>query len=170
MKINFLNELKNDPNVLSLYVIRIIIGFMWISEAIRKLVTRSSNPTSDFNDFLGQIHHMADSNPYPIFSSLINTYLVANYLILTYIVIILEIFLGISVIFGLFSRIGCVIGLGYTIVLFLSTLGWGEWIWTYPLIATPMLIIFISSFKTRFGFDFILFEKYKNKKFIPLLI
>ena len=83
MKINFLNELKNDPNVLSLYVIRIIIGLMWISEAIRKLVTRSSNPTSDFNDYLGQIHHMADSNPYPILRSLIKTYQVHNYIIIT---------------------------------------------------------------------------------------
>lgn len=170
MAFEFLSDIRNDSNRLALYVLRVIIGLMWLSEGFIKLVDRYPDPVNDYHFFLQQIQSMADTNPFPFVSSIINNFLVPNYELLAWIVILLEIFLAVSVIAGVFSRIGSFVGVVYTGILFVSALGWGEWIWTYPLIATPMLIIFISSFQTRIGLDQVIYLKYKESKLVKLLI
>ena len=146
MSVKYFQNLVKKPNELSLFTLRLIIGLMWLSEGLIKLIDRTpSDKLNDYHFFLQQLHEMADSNPIGFVSSMINNLLIPNYELFAWLVIILELFLAISLVFGILSKIGSLIGIGYTIILFFSTLGWGEWIWTYPLIATPMLIIFISS-------------------------
>ena len=170
MALNYVNYVKDKPNELALYVLRVIIGLMWLSEGLIKLVDRNSDPMHDYHDFLLQIHVMADTNPYSFVSSLINTFLVPNYILLAWIVILLEVALAVSVIFGVFSRIGSAVGIIYAITLYISTLGWGDWPWSYFMIIMAMLVIFISSFETRIGLDSYLFYRYKNNYFVRLLL
>ncbi len=171
MAFNYFKEVIHKPNELSLLVLRIIIGLMWLSEGVIKLIDRNSNPNDDFHGLLFQIKYMAQTNPFSFVSSMINSYLVPNYVLLSWIVILLEIGLAVSVIFGVFSRIGSVIGMIYALILYVSTLGWpNEWIWSYFMIVMAMLVIFISSFEMRIGLDQYLYVKYKTNKIIRLLI
>lgn len=170
MAMKNITNLIKSPNELSILILRIIIGCMWLSQGIIKLIDRSPDALNDHHFFLKQLHDMADTNPIQFVSSILNTILIPNYQIVVWIVIFLEIGLGFSIILGIFSRIGSLVGIGFTFVLFINTLGWGEWLWTYPLIATPMIATFISSFQTRFGFDNIIFQKYKDNKVVNLLI
>ena len=171
MALNYAKNLVHKPNELSLLVLRIIIGLMWLSEGLIKLIDRNSLPNDDFHGLLIQIKVMADTNPFSFVSSLINTYLVPNYVLLAWIVILLEIGLAISVIFGVFSRIGSVVGIIYALILYVGTLGWpDEWIWSYFMIVMAMLVIFISSFETRIGLDSYLYNKFKDNKLISLLL
>ena len=163
-------NLLTTPNELAILFLRVLIGFMWISQGLIKLIDRAPDALNDHHFFLKQLHDMADTNPIPAVSSLLNNILIPNYQLLTWIVIFLEIGLGFSMIFGIVSRIGSLVGIGFTFVLFINTLGWGEWLWTYPLIAAPMVAIFISSYQNRFGFDNFIHQKYSNNKLVDLLI
>lgn len=167
---NHIQDIKDNPNVFSLYFLRLIIGLMWISEGIIKFIDRHpANSLADYNSFLSQLHLMADTNPIKPLSSLINSYLIPNYILLAWIVILLEIYLGLSC-FGFFSRLGSIIGMVYAIILYLSTLGWGDWPWSYFMIFMSMGVIFISGFQTRIGLDKYLFQKYKENILISWLI
>lgn len=169
--IKYLKNLLKKPNELSLLALRVIIGMMWLSQGVVKLIRRSSDPSKDFDSMLGQIKYMASSNPFHIVSSMINTFLVPNYILLAWIVILLEIGLAISAIFGVFSRIGSVAGIVYSIILYVATLGWtGEWPWSYFMITMAMLVIFISGFETRIGLDSYLYDKYQSNKIVSWLI
>ena len=170
MALKKITNLIKTPNELSFLFLRVIIGCMWISQGFIKLIDRTPDALNDHHFFLKQLHDMADTNPIPAVSSILNNILIPNYQLLTWIVIFLEIGLGISMIFGIFSRIGSLVGIGFTLVLFINTLGWGEWLWTYPLIATPMVVIFIASFQNRFGFDNYIHQKFSDNKLVDLLI
>ena len=170
MPVSIIKDLKDNPNLLSLYIIRLVIGLMWISEGLIKLFDRHpGNSLEDYNNFLSQLHLMADTNPITLVSSLINSYLIPNYVLFVYIVIILEIYLGLSC-FGIFSRMGSVIGIFYAIILYISTLGWNDWPWSYFMIIMSMGAIFISSFQTRINLDKYLYNKYNTKKLVSWLI
>ena len=162
MALKKITNLIKTPNELSFLFLRVIIGCMWISQGFIKLIDRTPDALNDHHFFLKQLHDMADTNPIPAVSSILNNILIPNYQLLTWIVIFLEI--------GLFSRIGSLVGIGFTFVLFINTLGWGEWLWTYPLIATPMVVIFIASFQNRFGFDNYIHQKFSDNKLVDLLI
>lgn len=170
MAFKFVSNLKDNPNELALIFLRVVIGLMWLSEGLIKLLDRHPNPINDYHYFLQEIKLMANTNPFPFISSFINNYFVPNYVILAWIVILLEISLAISVIFGVFTRIGTLAGGLYAFILYISTLGWGDWPWSYFMIIMAMGTIFISSFQTRIGLDKIIYEKYKDSKIISLLI
>ena len=168
------DELKTifkSPNETSLLVLRVIIGLMWLSEAFIKIIKRSTNnQLSDYNNFLLELHQMADTNPFGFISQIINNLLIPNYLLLLIVVVLLEIWLGIAVIGGIFSRVGSIIGIIYALILYLATLGWGDWPWSYFMIIMAMLVVFISGFQMRIGLDSYLHTKYKSNKLIAILI
>ena len=168
------DELKyilKSPNELALLVLRVIIGLMWLSEAFIKIIKRSANnQLTDYNNFLSQLHQMADTNPFGFVSQILNNLLIPNYILLLILVVLLEIGLGVSVIAGVFSRIGSVIGIVYALILYIATLGWGDWPWSYFMIIMAMLVVFISGFQMRIGLDFYLHTKYKSNKLTGIFI
>ena len=171
MSLEYFKNLPKKPNEFSLLTLRIIIGLMWLSEGGIIFIDRKSNAVDDYHGFLGQLQYMAKTNQLSLISSIINSYFVPNYVFLAWIIIFLEIGLGLSVILGILSRIGSLVGIVYSIILYIATLGWtGEWPWSYFMITMAMLVIFISSFETRIGLDFYLFDKYKNRKLVSILI
>lgn len=157
-----LKEVSNEH--LSILVLRIVMASMWIGEGLIKLLDRTpSDPINDHHFFLKQLQTMASSHPDAFISSLITNILVQNYSIFVWIIIVTELTVGLTVLLGFFSRIGSFIGMNMTIVLWILTLGWGEWIFTYPLIFAPMLAIFISNSSKEIGFDKYLKPKVSNK-------
>jgi uncharacterized membrane protein YphA (DoxX/SURF4 family) len=168
------NFQPKNPNEYSLIALRIIIALLWLSEGFIKIIDRTPGDSlNDYHFFKKQLIDMADTNPIDFIGSLIRSILVPNSEIIAWLVIILEFFLAISIIIGLLSKISGLVGMVYTGILFMSTLGWGEWLWTYPLIFLPMMVIFISSFTSteeKFGFDRNILKKYQNNKILKLLL
>ena len=128
---------------------------MWISEGLAKLLDRTpGDPINDHHFFMQQLQSMADSHPIPAIGSLIDSLLVQNAATIVWFVILIELFIGTTILFGLFTRIGSFFGMIMALTLWIITLGWGEWIFTYPFIFTPMLVIFISNSSKEIGLDY----------------
>jgi len=151
----FPKKITQYPNeILGIVILRIAMASMWISQGLLKAIDRNpANPAKDYHSFLEQLQLMASTHPDPQIGSLITSILVQNYEIMVWIVIFTELFIGITILFGLFSRIGSFVGMNMTIMLWVLTLGWGEWFFTFPFIFTPMLVIFISNSSHSIGLD-----------------
>ena len=160
---NMRDWVSSNPEKFSIFLIRLMVGILWLSEAGVKIVTRDfENPDFDRSFFLLELKSMASKHPFPIVGDLINTYLVPNAGLIVWMVIFSELFIGTTILLGLFTRLGALIGMGMTINLWFFTLGWNEWIWIYPLIFTPLFIFFWSDSGRQIGLDRILYPKLKN--------
>jgi uncharacterized membrane protein YphA (DoxX/SURF4 family) len=157
-----LSWIKSFPEKFAILIIRVMVGILWLSQGGIKLINRDSDPNVDFDNFKEQLVSMADSHPVELIGDFINNVYVPNVNILVWLVIFTEIFIGLTILFGLFSRLGALIGMSMTINLWIVTLGWGEWFWTYPLIFAPLFIIFLSDTSRQIGLDRILHEKFNN--------
>ena len=154
----------HSNEILAIVILRIVMASMWISQSLIKVFDRTpGNPTTDYHSFLLQLQVMASTHPTPQIGSLIDSILVQNYELMVWMVIFTELFIGVTILFGLFSRIGSFIGMNMAIMLWILTMGWGEWIFTYPFIFTPMLVIFISNSSHAIGFDKRIKDKFSGR-------
>jgi uncharacterized membrane protein YphA (DoxX/SURF4 family) len=141
-----------------------MFGLLWVSQAMVKLLERDHNdPNADFDGFLGQLYWMRDTHPYSFVSSIIDDLLIPNYEFFLILVIITELSIGISLGLGLMSRLGSLIGAGMSLSLWILTMGWDEWFWTYPLIFFPHILFFLSRSGKQIGIDRYLVSRYDNK-------
>ena len=160
---------KTTQTTIGILIMRYLLAMVWLSEGFAKLFKRDYTfGDSDFNELLGQMKWMRDSNPLHFVSDILSNFLIPNFRIIVVIVIISELAIGCSLFFGLFTRAGSIIAAGYTIVLWLFTLGWGEWVWTYPLIFFPHILFFLSRSGRDFGLDRFIANK-PSRKFLNLL-
>ncbi|MCY3413044.1 MAG: DoxX family membrane protein [Candidatus Heimdallarchaeota archaeon] len=161
--------IKNNPDRVGIHLLRYMFALLWLSQALVKLVNRNEDKYLDYNDFLGQLIWMKDTNPLGFIVSLLDYFIIPNVHIFVFLVIAGELFIAFSLGFGLFSRLGGVTGALMTISLWVFTLGWGEWLWTYPLIFVPHLLFILSSPGKEIGLDKILSEKIQHQVLNKLL-
>ena len=160
-----------NRNTISLVILRVTIGLMWLSEGLIKLIDRRPDDSfRDFHFFHQHLQSMADSHPFTFVSDFITNILIANVSWLVWIVIFMEIFIGLSSIFGFLTKIGSLLGIGNGLLLMIITLGWGEWLWTYPLIIMPMVVILISTTNSDTGIDKWLKDRFNNTKIIKIFL
>ncbi|MHA2249180.1 MAG: DoxX family protein [Candidatus Kariarchaeaceae archaeon] len=168
LKLFFPNEprkwLNERIDQFGIIILRSMFGLLWVSQAMVKLLERDHNdPNADFDGFLGQLYWMRDTHPYSFVSSIIDDLLIPNYEFFLILVIITELSIGISLGLGLMSRLGSLIGAGMSLSLWILTMGWDEWFWTYPLIFFPHILFFLSRSGKQIGIDRYLVSRYDNK-------
>ena len=163
---------RENPDRLGIQIMRFIFGALWLSQGLSKVFKRDNDMYKDNNKFLDNLNYMKDTNPYPAVVSLLNEVLIPNVSVFLVLVVITELLIGLSLSLGLLSRLGSLLGGFMAINLWILTLGWGEWIWTYPLIFFPHVLLFLSHVGKEVGVDRFLSEKenFTNKKLINLLM
>jgi len=150
-----------DQPTIGILIMRYLLSMVWLSQAAAKIFFRSGVANDDHNGFLGNLLYMRDTNPVRFIVSILDKFLIPNYTIILVLVILTELTIGTSLFLGLLTRFGSAIGGLMTISLFLLTLGWGEWIWTYPLIFFPHVLFFLAHSGKKFGLDHLLLERNK---------
>ena len=154
---------KTNPDQFAIFILRIVIGLMWFTQTGIKLMRRSENQYDDFDSFLGNLNYAALTHPISGYSKFIYSMLIPNYKFLLICVIFVELFISLSIIFGVVSRLGATSGCLMTINLWFLTLGWDEWLWTYPLILLPHIVLLIAPSGRIIGIDRYLYKIVKNK-------
>jgi uncharacterized membrane protein YphA (DoxX/SURF4 family) len=159
---------KDQPDQFGIILLRSLFALLWFSQGFIKILDRSSDADKDHHDFLGQLKWMRDSHPISIVSDFLDALVIPNSSLFLWLVILTELSIAISLGLGLFTKLGSVLGGLMSATLWLFTLGWDEWVWTYPLIFFPHILFFLSSSGKQAGIDRLLLKKTENKLFRTL--
>jgi uncharacterized membrane protein YphA (DoxX/SURF4 family) len=171
------NFLPNDirtwvqeyPEKLGIIIIRTLIALMWFSQGFAKVIYRSDDMYLDHDEFLGQLNYMRVTHPNSFIMTILEDVLIPNVDVIVIIVIMTELFIAFSLGLGIFTRLGSLTGGLMAISLWIFTLGWDEWIWTYPLIFFPHVLLLLARSGREVGIDKMIAEK-TNNQIINLLI
>lgn len=166
---DFRNWIKEYPEKLGIVTLRLVFAVMWFSQGFTKLINRSDDMYLDNDEFLSQLNYMRVTHPNSIVESILDDILIPNVEIIVIFVIITELFIAFSLGFGVFTRLGSAIGGLMSLSLWILTLGWDEWFWTYPLIFFPHILFILSRSGRDIGIDRILTEN-SDSTIINLLI
>ncbi len=166
---DFRNWMKQDPEKFGIILLRTVIAILWFSQAFVKLINRSDEKNSDHDGFVGQLIWMKDTHPNSFVASILEDVLIPNADFIVVLVIMTELFIALSLGLGLFTRLGAVVGTLMIVNLWILTLGWDEWFWTYPLIFFPHIIFILARSGREIGIDRVLAKKTDNR-IIDLLI
>ncbi len=170
MSNDLITWIKNKPDRFGIQLMRFMFAVLWLTQGLSKIIFRSQDMYKDNNGFLGDLSWMRDTNPLPFITSLLDNVIIPNINIMLVFVIATEIFIALSLGLGIFTRLGSFTGGLMTIVLWVFTLGWDEWIWTYPLIFLPHVLFFLSQPGKEFGVDKILDKKENLNKILRYMI
>ena len=144
---------RENQDQIGIIIMRTLFAMVWFSQGMAKVIRRDSNMYKDHNEFLSELNSMRDTHPLSFVEKFIENVLIPNVDIIVFLVILIELSIGVSLGLGLFTRAGSVIGGLMTISLFILTLGWDEWIWTYPIIFFPHVLFFLSRSGRQVGLD-----------------
>ncbi|MCE7736555.1 MAG: DoxX family membrane protein [Candidatus Heimdallarchaeota archaeon] len=150
---NFSEWSHNNSDQIGIIILRSVLAMVWFSQGMVKVIRRDADMYKDHNEFLSELNYMRVTHPYLIVEKFIEKVLISNVDIVVNFVILTEISIGISLGLGIFTRAGAIAGGLMTISLFILTLGWDQWIWTYPLIFFPHLLFFLSRSGRQIGLD-----------------
>ncbi|OLS28315.1 MAG: hypothetical protein HeimC2_08070 [Candidatus Heimdallarchaeota archaeon LC_2] len=148
-----LSESSRNQDLIGIIIMRTLFAMVWFSQGMAKVIRRDDDMYKDHDEFLSELNYMRVTHPYSFVEKFIENILIQNVDIIVFLVILTELFIGISLGLGLFTRAGSVIGGLMTISLFILTLGWDQWIWTYPIIFFPHVLFFLSRSGRQIGLD-----------------
>ncbi|MHA2101357.1 MAG: DoxX family protein [Candidatus Kariarchaeaceae archaeon] len=163
------NWVKQYPDKFGIVFLRIVFAVMWLSQGFAKIINRSDDMYLDHDKFLSELNGMRADHPYPFVANILEDVLIPNVEVLVVLVIMTELFIAFSLGFGVFTRLGSIVGGLMTINLWILTLGWDEWFWTYPLIFFPHILFLVSRSGREIGIDRVL-AKNTDNRIIDLLI
>jgi len=144
---------RDNSDKIGIIIMRTVLAMVWFSQAIGKVILRDNDMYKDHDEFLDQLNYMRVTHPNSFVENFIDNILISNVDFVVYIVIFTELFVALSLGLGLFTRAGAFVGGMMAITLFILTLGWDEWIWTYPLIFFPHVLFFLSRSGRQIGLD-----------------
>lgn len=144
---------KENPDRVGIHIMRFLFSLLWLGQGLSKLIIRDTDMYADHNGFLGDLNWMMLTNPNSAVVSLLKDTIIPNVTLFLWLVVLTELFIGFSLALGFFSRLGSVVGGLMTISLWVFTLGWDEWLWTYPLIFFPHLLFMLSKPGQEIGVD-----------------
>ncbi|MHA2171136.1 MAG: DoxX family protein [Candidatus Kariarchaeaceae archaeon] len=160
--------IKEKPEQFGIIILRSMFALLWLSQGMIKVTDRNNDARKDHHEFLGQLEWMRDSNPYSIVSDFLDWLVIPNSDLIVWIVIFTELSIAVLLGLGLFSRLGSVLGALMTITLWLFTLGWDEWEWTYPLLFFPHILFLLAGSGKHVGLDRWVVDKTDNKLLLAL--
>ena len=144
---------RENQDQIGIIIMRTLFALVWFSQGMVKVIRRDSDMYKDHNEFLSELNYMRVTHPYSLVEKIIDNILIPNVDIIVFLVILTELSIGISLGLGLFTRAGSILGGLMTISLFILTLGWDEWLWTYPIIFFPHVLFFLSRSGREIGLD-----------------
>ena len=154
--------LSESQDEVGIFILRSMFALLWLTQAGIKIVDRSNEPNMDFHGFLGDLIHMEESNPLGPVSYILRKFLIPYHDILIWLVLATELTIAMTLGLGLFTRLGSFIGILMSGMLWILTLGWGEWFWTYPLLLVPHVLFFLARSGRNIGIDKMLVNRYEN--------
>lgn len=160
---DFRNWMKQYPEKVGIVILRTLFALMWFSQGIVKVLNRSEDMYLDHDEFLSQLNGMRADHPYPFIANILEDVLIPNVDTLVVLVIMTELFIAISLGFGIFTRLGSVVGGLMALNLWILTLGWDEWFWTYPLIFFPHILFLLAGSGRDVGIDRVIADKSDNR-------
>ena len=160
--------LKDQPEQFGIILLRSMFALLWFSQGFIKIIDRNTDENFDHHEFLGQLKWMRDSNPLSVVSDFIDSFVIPNSSFVLWLVIITELTIAVSLGLGLLSKLGSGLGAMMSATLWIFTLGWNEWFWTYPLIFFPHILFFLAGSGRQAGLDRLLLKKTENKLFRTL--
>ncbi|MHA2091738.1 MAG: DoxX family protein [Candidatus Kariarchaeaceae archaeon] len=160
--------IKEYPDQFGIFQLRLMFALLWFSQGSIKIRDRDPDEKLDHHEFLGQLEWMRDSHPVSFVADFLDSLVIPNSSLFLWLVILTELSIAISLGLGLFTKLGSVLGGLMSATLWLFTLGWPEWFWTYPLIFFPHILFFLVGSGKQTGLDRILLKKTDNKLFRAL--
>jgi uncharacterized membrane protein YphA (DoxX/SURF4 family) len=165
-----LTWMKSNQDKVGILIMRYLFAMVWLSQGLIKVIERNHEDMyADYNGFLGDLNYMAATNPNSVVVDILQDFMIPNYEIILILVVLTELSIGTSLLLGLFTRLGSIIGGVMTITLWILTLGWDEWLWTYPLIFFPHVLFFLSRSGQYLGIDKALIGDGNQKKILRVL-
>ena len=165
---NLSEWLKENPEKVGIHIMRFLFSLLWISQGLSKILFRDADIYADHNEFLGDLNWMMLTHPSSVVVSLLNNLIIPNVTVFLWLVVLTELFIGISLGIGFFSRLGSVVGGLMSLSLWILTLGWDEWIWTFPLVFFPHLLFLLAKPSRDIGADRFISNCDRSKK-VPLV-
>lgn len=133
-------------------LLRVLLGALWLQMGISKVLEPG------FSNMEQVINTMAQGT-HPLYRDFLVQQVMPNWHTYAYLVTAGELMVGISLLLGVLTPAGAMVGLFLTANYWIG-LGWDQWVWTYPLIFIPLLVVLLAGGGRILSIDYLLANRY----------